>query len=326
MNKKSLVIALTLLAPLLATPAYASMENDIAGAAGSGDYYAVKILAENGADLNGRDSEGYTPLIWASQHGNARVVEYLIQHGANLNPLDGGGYTPLMWAAQEGHFSTAALLLERGANPNARGWNGRTAFDLATYSRDGRMRDLIYSYATGVMRPLRGTAPTAVARGPVRAVMLPNVPVNQMGSHMPNTAMGLGTPNTALQMGTPDMAMGFNTPPTAMTAARPMVEPDVITKALALQKITESAYQATKTIDTYVRASMSSFSLNSLSDPDLGLGKELTMMYANVARTQSLVGCRQDWLKVQSAWNNRAESRFAKYVTDVDLALKGAGL
>jgi hypothetical protein len=313
MKFKPLLLALACSAPFSATPAFANLDFDLATAAGSGDYYTVKTLVEHGADLNERDSEGYTPLIWAAQHGNARVVEYLIDHGANLNPLDNGAYTPLMWAVQEGQFSSVALLLERGANPNARGANGRTALDLATYSRDGRVRDLLYGYAMGVTKP-RGAS----------AQRLPNMPTTAMGMNARPVSMGSGP----VSMGNaPQMAMG-NPPQMAMAPVtdRPLVEPDIVTKAFALKKLAESAVQAGQAVDTYVKATSSSFSLSALSDPDLGLGKELTMMYANLARTQSLVGCRQDWQKVRSAWNNRADSRFAKYVVDVDQALKGAGL
>jgi hypothetical protein len=162
---KQALVALAVLA-FLAAPAQASLESEIAAASGAGDFYLVKMLAESGANLNVKDEEGYTPLMWAAQHGNTRVAAYLIEHGANLNPMDRGGYTPLMWAAQEGHFSTVALLLERGANPFVRGPHGRTAFDLAAYGRDGRIRELLYKALSGTPTA-RSVTPKPVSLQPV---------------------------------------------------------------------------------------------------------------------------------------------------------------
>lgn len=179
---KQALVALTLLLGL-AAPAQASLESEIASAAGSGDFYLVKLLAESGANLNVRDEEGYTPLTWAAQHGNTRVAAYLIEHGANLNPLDRGGYTPLMWAAQEGHFSMVALLLERGANPFVRGPQGRTAFDLAGYGRDGRIRELLYKALSGTAT--KSTPARTPALQPVAAAT-PAPVMNAMAGREPD--------------------------------------------------------------------------------------------------------------------------------------------
>ena len=48
----------------------------------SGDLETVKSLIESGTDVNARDGEGSTPLIWASRYGHPQIVELLIAKGA----------------------------------------------------------------------------------------------------------------------------------------------------------------------------------------------------------------------------------------------------
>ena len=61
-------------------------------------------------------------------------------------------------------------------------------------------------------------------------------------------------------------------------------------------------------------------------DPDVPLGKEVVDMYQNLAKTQSLVGARQDLNKIIPIWNNRQDSKFATLITQADQILKGVGL
>ena len=34
------------------------------------------------------DQNGYTPLIWAAEHGHLPVVEYLVERGADMEAKD----------------------------------------------------------------------------------------------------------------------------------------------------------------------------------------------------------------------------------------------
>lgn len=311
------LLAACLVAPLFALPAFASPESDLAAAAGNGDYALVKALVESGANLNMRDEEGYTALTWAAQHGYADVTTYLVQHGANLNPLDTGGYTPLMWAVQEGHYDVVQVLLAHGANPGAHNWNGRTAMDLASWRGDMRMRDLLNRYTMTAIRAIAHPMAMSGVHSPVVAQMAP------AGGAMPSGLPAGGATTTGMGLvGQPGL-MGL------AGGGRPGQEPDPITKAIALKKLADDALGAGQVMQNYLKAQTSNIGLGSLAalaDPDLPLGKSLVDMFANVAKTQSLVGCRQDWQKVNQAWGGRANSKFAKYVTDVDQVLKSANL
>lgn len=45
----------------------------------------LKLLIENGANVNSRNEYDHTPLMYAVYHGNISIVRYLIAKGANVN-------------------------------------------------------------------------------------------------------------------------------------------------------------------------------------------------------------------------------------------------
>jgi len=87
------------------------------------------VLEMRELDVNARDSEGCTPLIWAAVRGHGEVVKMLLGRG-DVNPNLGDSrwnQTPLLWAAQEGHEGVVkAFLQHEDVNPNL------------TSTRDGR--------------------------------------------------------------------------------------------------------------------------------------------------------------------------------------------
>ncbi len=93
----------------------------------TGGVEMVELLLEAGADLEGRDNEGRTPLMWAGWKGNATIVWDLIGRGARLEARDGKEVTPLMWAAQGMDAETVKALLEAGAEVDAGDRYGATA-------------------------------------------------------------------------------------------------------------------------------------------------------------------------------------------------------
>ena len=84
----------------------------------------VKILTEFGAIVNITDYLEDTPLVWASSMNNTEIVKILLENGADP---DKGNFTPLMWSAFHGNVQMLKLFLEYRANLNSRTHEGWTA-------------------------------------------------------------------------------------------------------------------------------------------------------------------------------------------------------
>lgn len=81
----------------------------------------VRELLKHGADVNAEDNDNWTPLLCACKDGHTDVVNELLDHNANIEHRDMGSWTPLMWATYKGHTDIVNVLLERGAEVNAHG-------------------------------------------------------------------------------------------------------------------------------------------------------------------------------------------------------------
>jgi len=79
------------------------------------DYFKVKRLIEEGADVNAQNNYGDTALMIASKRGHTEVAKLLIEEGADVNAQDTLGNTALLWASRSGHTDIVKLLIEAGA-------------------------------------------------------------------------------------------------------------------------------------------------------------------------------------------------------------------
>lgn len=86
----------------------------------------VQVLAENGANINAKSLEGFTPIHEAAKEGRKSVVEYLIEtKKVDINPLDRDGYTPMDWAEAMGVGSTfpeVAKVLAKAGGKHTDAW------------------------------------------------------------------------------------------------------------------------------------------------------------------------------------------------------------
>lgn len=77
---------------------------------------AVRALIDQGADVNRRGPDGFTPLMVSAGLGQSQIVELLLTAGADVHTLDPRmGATALHKGAQSGNPDVAALLLAHGA-------------------------------------------------------------------------------------------------------------------------------------------------------------------------------------------------------------------
>ena len=98
--------------------------DDLGSAARKGDLKKIKMLLDEGADLNGKYDKGFTPLHWAATMNQVDAIKFLIDEGANLNSRDGHQSTPLLLAAFFGNTESVESLLQGGADPNLRNKDG----------------------------------------------------------------------------------------------------------------------------------------------------------------------------------------------------------
>ena len=96
------------------------------------DVAAVKALLKAGADVNGRDGAGWTPLQRAAEEGNAEVVTALLAGGADSEARRGRhDWTALHYAAWFGEADMVKALIEGGADVGAKDKEGKTPRDYA---------------------------------------------------------------------------------------------------------------------------------------------------------------------------------------------------
>ncbi len=104
-------------------------------AAKNADWEAVRVLLEQGADVNATAADGTTALHWASYWDDPAGAELLIREGADPGAATDLGATPLWSAALNGSSAMARILLRAGADPGAALILGETV--LMTAARSG---------------------------------------------------------------------------------------------------------------------------------------------------------------------------------------------
>ncbi|PIN26052.1 26S proteasome regulatory complex, subunit PSMD10 [Handroanthus impetiginosus] len=97
------------------------------------DVHAMKSCLAQGAKVNGRDQNGWTPLHRASFKGHLESVKLLVSHGARVDLVDETGYTPLLRAVEAGHVEVAMYLLSHGAKDNLKSLKGMVNSDLECF-------------------------------------------------------------------------------------------------------------------------------------------------------------------------------------------------
>ncbi|KAJ3184287.1 hypothetical protein HDU87_005134 [Geranomyces variabilis] len=81
-------------------------------------------------DLEAKDIEGNTALIYASAFAFNDIVKALLEAGAVVDASDSSGWTPLFWACTNKHLTTTRILLSQNAAKDHRSTLGRSIPDL----------------------------------------------------------------------------------------------------------------------------------------------------------------------------------------------------
>jgi len=110
-------------------PALAQQFNALADAVIEKDTVKVEQLLQSGVDINTQHpTSGTTVLmIVSSYYYYDHMVEYLISKGANVNLKDSEGKTALLWASNNS-IENAKILISNGAKVNEAANDGMTPF------------------------------------------------------------------------------------------------------------------------------------------------------------------------------------------------------
>ncbi|GCC23429.1 cyclin-dependent kinase 4 inhibitor B isoform X1 [Chiloscyllium punctatum] len=106
-------------------------QDELANAAAQGKYDKVKRLLSDGADVNGINTFGRTPLQ-VMKMGCPELCRLLLEHGADPNRQDNHQMALIHDVAREGFLDTLQVLIEVGkADTNLRNKNNQRAIDVA---------------------------------------------------------------------------------------------------------------------------------------------------------------------------------------------------
>ena len=91
--------------------AIATDDHPLHAAARDGDLGRIENLVRDGADVNGTDTRGETPLMVAAGSRYPETVELLLSLGASPELLDSNGDSALMHAVRNGNVAATVILL-----------------------------------------------------------------------------------------------------------------------------------------------------------------------------------------------------------------------
>jgi ankyrin repeat protein len=108
----------------------------------AGNRAVAELLLAEGAEVNARDNNAWTPLHWAADAGNKDVVELLLANKAEVNAKNKDGKTSLhMAVVRSSNKAVAELLLSNGAEANAKNNDGNTPLHCAVDG--GNNKDMV---------------------------------------------------------------------------------------------------------------------------------------------------------------------------------------
>ncbi len=81
-----------------------------------GNIEIMIMLWVKGIDINSRNEDGFTPLMFAANAGQLKAVKFLLDNNAKINQTSNDGVTALMLAAINKHNTIVETLVDHGAD------------------------------------------------------------------------------------------------------------------------------------------------------------------------------------------------------------------
>ncbi len=131
---------------LYATPLTDAVQND--------DLNRIEAEIQAGADINAPDERSYTPVMWAigtsaTDPKRIKNLEFLLEHKPDLDKRNRQGDTAIMFAAQMNNLKAVELLLSENPDLDAQNNFGDTALMLAFQRRANiKLIELLFSKIT----------------------------------------------------------------------------------------------------------------------------------------------------------------------------------
>lgn len=101
----------------------------------------IELIVQNGADVNARNRQGKTALMYNLQ--SPEICSLLIRIGADLDIKDNRGKSLISELIKGSSVEAITLFLENGLDINKRSKNGRTSLFYAIYPRNEKKLDFL---------------------------------------------------------------------------------------------------------------------------------------------------------------------------------------
>jgi ankyrin repeat protein len=86
-------------------------------------------LVDNGADVDVKNNEGFTPLMVVASSLQSRLLEKMVKKSKNIDVVDDNGRSALIKSAMCGLKENVEILLQNGANKDITDLTGWSAKD-----------------------------------------------------------------------------------------------------------------------------------------------------------------------------------------------------
>ncbi len=107
-----------------------------------GNTEVAKFLINNGADLNYNNAMG-TPLMAAVVKNNIEIVNLLLEKNVNVEQKDANGTTALIYAAMFKNHEIAKSLIKAKATYETKDNRGNSALDYAILADDDQLIEIL---------------------------------------------------------------------------------------------------------------------------------------------------------------------------------------
>ncbi|XP_075169810.1 SH3 and multiple ankyrin repeat domains prosap [Haematobia irritans] len=116
----------------------------------------TESLLHDHATLGIQDNQGWNEVHQACRHGLVQHLEHLLFYGADMDGRNASGNTPLHVCAVNNQEACARMLLFRGAQRGALNYANQTPYQVAVIAGNLELAEIIQNYKSEDVVPFRG--------------------------------------------------------------------------------------------------------------------------------------------------------------------------